>query len=82
MPRTYSLLPVASPLTLLPSLLGLSMQTVTGCLYGASTTPRLRQQGMELAVWVFRNAEPAQLAPAAAAILEGCLSLLDHGRGS
>ncbi len=55
------------------------MQTVTVCLFGAQTTPRLRQAGMEFAVWVFKHAEPSQLAPAAATILDGCLSLLDDG---
>ena len=33
---------------------------------------------MEFAVWVFKHADNAHLAPAASAILEGCLSLLDH----
>ena len=54
-------------------------QTVTVCLYGQSTTPRLRQAGMEFAVWVFKHAAPAQLAPAAPSILDGCLQLLDDG---
>ena len=54
-------------------------QTVTVCLYGQQTTPRLRQGGMEFAVWLFKHAEPSQLAPAAAHILEGTLNLLDDG---
>ena len=32
---------------------------------------------MEFAVWVFRNAQPQRLAPAASSILDGCLTLLD-----
>ncbi len=54
-------------------------QAITTCLYGAGTTPRLQQQGMELAVWVFKHSAPQQLEPAAPAILEGCLNLLDTG---
>jgi hypothetical protein len=34
---------------------------------------------MEFAVWVFKHAAPAQLAPAAPSILDGCLQLLDDG---
>jgi hypothetical protein len=47
------------------------------CLYGQQTTPRLRQGGMEFAVWVFKHASPQQLAPAGASILDTCLQLLD-----
>ncbi|GAB4815511.1 hypothetical protein N2152v2_002557 [Parachlorella kessleri] len=54
-----------------------TLTAITTCLYGAGTTPRLRQQGMELAVWVFKHSAPQQLEPAAPAILEGCLNLLD-----
>ncbi|PSC71704.1 proteasome-associated ECM29-like protein [Micractinium conductrix] len=53
------------------------LTTVTVCLYGASTTPRLRQGGMEFAVWVFKHAAPEQLAPAAPSILDSLLTLLD-----
>lgn len=61
----------ASPILVPPT------QTVTVCLYSSQTTPRLRQAGMEFAVWVFKHSAPAQLAPAAASILDGCLQLLD-----
>ncbi|EFN52702.1 hypothetical protein CHLNCDRAFT_138705 [Chlorella variabilis] len=56
-----------------------SLTTVTVCLYGRQTTPRLRQLGMEFAVWVFKHAAPQQLAPAAASILDSLLQLLDDG---
>lgn len=75
-PPTHS---AASTFRRLPSTHLLHAQTVTVCLYGAQTTPRLRQAGMEFAVWVFKHAEPAQLAPAAASILDSCLQLLDDG---
>jgi hypothetical protein len=65
--------------SVLPNLL-LPLQTVTVCLYG-QTTPRLRQAGMEFAVWMFKHAAAEQLSPAAASILEGCLQLLDEGGG-
>ncbi|PRW21127.1 proteasome-associated ECM29-like protein isoform X1 [Chlorella sorokiniana] len=56
-----------------------SLTTVTVCLYSPQTTPRLRQGGMEFAVWVFKHAAPEQLAPAAGSILDGLLQLLDDG---
>ncbi len=48
-------------------------------MYGGGTTLRLKQAGMEFAVWVFRHASDAQLAPMAPAILQGLLRLLDSG---
>lgn len=118
-PPNPALLCIASP-----------AQTVTVCLYSPQTTPRLRQGGMEFAVWVhafegeplcdlcmrtwnvpphasqscvprcfalrrplsslhspppvvcswvFKHAAPAQLAPAAASILDSLLQLLEDG---
>lgn len=53
-----------------------TMLIITQCLYSLITTTRLKQQGMEYAVWVFKHAALARLAPVASSILEGCLSLL------
>jgi Proteasome stabiliser len=47
--------------------------------YGADTTLRLKQAGMEFAVWVFKQAADAQLAPMAPVVLQGLLRLLDAG---
>jgi proteasome component ECM29 len=53
-----------------------TMLIITQCLFSSITTTRLKQQGMEYAVWVFKHAALARLAPAASPILESCLSLL------
>ena len=57
-----------------------ALQVILGCVYGASTTVRLKQQGMEFAVWVFKHAEDAQLRPHAAVILQKLLQLLNQGK--
>jgi proteasome component ECM29 len=54
-----------------------AMMTVSTCLFGKKSTPRLQQQGMEFAVWMFKHAEPAMLAPTAASVVKSCLALLD-----
>ena len=54
-----------------------AMMTVSTCLFGSGATPRVQQQGMEFAVWMFKHAEPAVLLPAASIVIENCLSLLD-----
>jgi len=54
-----------------------AMMTVSTCLFGKRSTPRLQQQGMEFAVWMFKHAEPAMLAPTAGSVVENCLALLD-----
>ncbi len=54
-------------------------QVIFACVYGVDTSLRLKQAGMEFAVWVFRNAAREQLAPAAAIVLRGLLQLLDDG---
>ena len=58
------------------------MQVIFACVYGADTTLRLKQAGMEYAVWVFKHADDAQLAPMAPVVLQGLLRLLDAGAGS
>jgi proteasome component ECM29 len=54
-----------------------AMMTVSSCLFGKRATPRIQQQGMEFAVWMFKHAEPAILAPAASSVVDNCLNLLD-----
>ncbi len=39
----------------------LTFVTVEECVFGAGASARLKQQGMEFAVWVFRHAEKEQL---------------------
>ena len=56
------------------------MQAIFSCVYGEGTTVRLKQAGMEFAVWVFKHASDEQLLPAAPKILDALLSLLDEGR--
>lgn len=55
------------------------LQVILSCVYGSTTTVRLKQQGMEFAVWVFKHAEDAQLRPQAAIILQKLLQLLNQG---
>lgn len=59
-----------------------AVDAIAACLWGSggpSTGPRLRQQGMEWAVWTFRHAAPERLAPLAPQLLQACLRLLDDG---
>ena len=49
------------------------------CLYGADTTVRLKQLGMEFAVWTFKHATEASLSSVAAFTFKQLLSLLDEG---
>lgn len=55
------------------------LQVIFACVYGGDTTLRLKQAGMEFAVWVFKQAADAQLAPMAPVVLQGLLRLLDAG---
>ena len=55
------------------------LQVIFACVYGVDTTLRLKQAGMEFAVWVFKQAADAQLAPMAPVVLQGLLRLLDAG---
>lgn len=52
------------------------MQVVFACVYGEGTTLRLKQYGMEFAVWVFKHAADDQLLPSAPTILKGLTNLL------
>ena len=54
-----------------------NLRTVFACVYGRGTTLRLKQAGMEFAVWVFRHARAAPLQAAAPAVLRVLLHLLD-----
>ena len=56
-------------------------QVIFACVYGAATTGRLKQAGMEFAMWVFRHSSDEQLAPMGPAMLQGLLRLLDSGEG-
>jgi hypothetical protein len=44
---------------------------------GAGTTVRLKQAGMEFAVWIFKHASDEQLKPMAPIILASLIKLLD-----
>jgi len=48
--------------------------------YGTTTTARLKQQGMEFAVWVFKHADDVQLQPHSMVILQNLLRLLNEGK--
>ena len=55
------------------------LQVILSCVYGLTTTARLKQQGMEFAVWVFKHADDAQLQPHSGTILQKLLHLLNEG---
>lgn len=55
------------------------LQVILSCVYGTTTTARLKQQGMEFAVWVFKHADDAQLQPHSNVILQNLLRLLNEG---
>jgi len=59
-----------------------SWQVVMMCLYGGDTTVRLKQLGMEFAVWTFKHATEANLTSVAAFTFKQLLSLLDEGARS
>lgn len=50
-------------------------------LFGAATTPRLKQLCMELVAWSFKHGTNAQLAPISPVVLQGLLKTLDLGVG-
>jgi proteasome component ECM29 len=54
-----------------------TLQCVFDCIYGAGTTVRLKQAGMEFAVWIFKHASDEQLKPMAPIILASLIKLLD-----
>lgn len=53
-------------------------QTVFVCVYDPAAQ-RLRQPGMEFAVWIFKHADTAPLQATAPPMLSGLLHLLDDG---
>ncbi|KAK9810293.1 hypothetical protein WJX72_008148 [[Myrmecia] bisecta] len=54
-----------------------TVQAIFACVYGPQSTLRLKQSGMEFAVWVFKHASDEQLKPMAPATLQGLLRILD-----
>ena len=60
----------------------LDLQVILSCVYGPTSTARLKQQGMEFAVWVFKDTDDAQLQPHANSILQNLLQLLNQGERS
>ncbi|GAX79566.1 hypothetical protein CEUSTIGMA_g7007.t1 [Chlamydomonas eustigma] len=54
-----------------------TVQTISECVYGTSTSNRLKQQGMEFAVWVFRHAADHQLKAMGPSMLQGLLNSLE-----
>lgn len=54
-----------------------TMRTILSCVYGDQTSPRLKQQGMEFAVWVFKHAETVHLTAIGPSILQKLLDTLD-----
>lgn len=54
-----------------------TLQCIFGCIYGAGTTSRLKQSGMEFTVWVFKHAVMDQLKLMGPVILGGILRSLD-----
>ncbi|XP_030455687.1 uncharacterized protein LOC115676805 isoform X2 [Syzygium oleosum] len=55
-----------------------TLQCIFGCIYGQSTTTRLKQLGMEFTVWVFKHAKLNQLNLMGPLILSGILKTLDN----
>jgi proteasome component ECM29 len=52
---------------------------VFSCVYGAGTTLRLKQAGMEFAVWVLKHAQASALEENGSALLRALLHLLEDG---
>uniref|UniRef100_A0A7N0UGU9 Proteasome-associated protein ECM29 homolog n=1 Tax=Kalanchoe fedtschenkoi TaxID=63787 RepID=A0A7N0UGU9_KALFE len=59
-----------------------TLQCIFGCMYGADTTLRLKQLGMEFTVWVFKHAKTEQLKLMGPFILNGIIKLLDGNSNS
>ena len=55
------------------------LQAIYECLYGRGTTGRLKQAGMEFAVWTFKHGASSQLEEAGPGILQALLALLEDG---
>eukprot|EP00899_Mesostigma_viride_P010697 jgi/Mesvir1/19629/Mv09917-RA.4 len=56
-----------------------TLHPIFDCIYGANTTPRLKQMGMEFAVWTFKHARDDQLQLLAPIVLDGMIKLLKSG---
>ncbi|KAI5083342.1 hypothetical protein GOP47_0003085 [Adiantum capillus-veneris] len=54
-----------------------TLHCMFNCIFGTESYPRLKQFGMEFAVWVFKHARDEQMKPMAPIILSGVLKLLD-----
>ncbi|MEW5319235.1 MAG: hypothetical protein WDW38_010400 [Sanguina aurantia] len=57
------------------------VQTISECVLGAGTTLRLKQQGVEFAVWVFKHAGEAELRAMAPVVLEGLIRTIEDSAG-
>ncbi|KAL7113564.1 hypothetical protein ACP275_04G068800 [Erythranthe tilingii] len=55
-----------------------TLQCIFGCIFGIDATSRLKQLGMEFAVWVFKHARMDQLKLMGPVILTGILKTLDN----
>ncbi|XP_051141908.1 uncharacterized protein LOC127258894 isoform X2 [Andrographis paniculata] len=55
-----------------------TLQCIFGCIFGNDASARLKQLGMEFAVWVFKHARMDQLKLMAPIILTGILRMLDN----
>ncbi|EPS65152.1 hypothetical protein M569_09623, partial [Genlisea aurea] len=55
-----------------------TLQCIFGCILGSDTTARLKQLGLEFAVWVFKHARLEQLKLMGPIILTGVLKTLDN----
>ncbi|KAG1660153.1 hypothetical protein FOA52_007810 [Chlamydomonas sp. UWO 241] len=56
-----------------------TVQTVSECIYGPRSNVRLKQQGMEFAVWVFKHADLNHLKAMGPGMLTGLLASLEEG---
>lgn len=54
-----------------------TLQVMFDAIYGADTTTRLKQAGMEFAVWTFKHAKEQQLKPMAPIVLAALTKLVD-----
>ncbi|KAL6519030.1 hypothetical protein OROHE_017454 [Orobanche hederae] len=55
-----------------------TLQCIFGCIFGIDATSRLKQLGMEFAVWVFKHAKMEQLKLMGPVVLTGILKTLDN----
>ena len=57
-----------------------ALQTIVACLDSRGSSMRLRQQGMEFAVWAFKHAETGQLEANAPLLLKCLREILNRGQ--